>query len=447
MRLLTTGIAFALAGTTHAKVASEWLQSSHENGTSPPTGRVDRNQMILLSGQPDVYNESQPDNCPTIMIGGAVTDGDWHSGDGWKKLPDVSGFDLNRLVVDEDSNATMPYYVENSKDLTQVKRVLITIAGLWRDAWKYSNNMRNSLICAAGRESIDADMDRILIAAPQWLNEDDVDAGATEDSDIYFKSNNYNRGDAAIGPDDVDISSFEAMDKLVSHFWDQEIYPEMESIVIASHSLGGQMVQRYAMLRPTQPEDPYITYGIMNPGSYAWLTSDRPARDSNCTDTYDNWGYGIGTDDPSAFPAYVRDEVLANASAIRERYISRKIFYGFGTADDGHGDRHCEAKWQGDSHIERGRNFQAMLEALPGGMPATQSVSYIQNVSHEDYKMMVSEAMQRRMFLFDNDSATRTLTKDSESTAEPTSGAGRSMQTPQVGLGALMFFVLLGLYF
>ena len=65
--------------------------------------------------------------------------------------PVVAGFDLKRLVVDEDTNATLvreehsspetatwtdvwlkPYYVENTKDLTQITRVVITTAGIWR---------------------------------------------------------------------------------------------------------------------------------------------------------------------------------------------------------------------------------------------------------------------------------------------------------------------------
>lgn len=71
-------------------------------------------------------------------------------------------------------------------------------------------DMRNALVCAAGKDSVNADMDRVLVTAPQWLNEDDVDAGAGRSDDIYFESNDYQKGDAAVGPGDVNISSFEA---------------------------------------------------------------------------------------------------------------------------------------------------------------------------------------------------------------------------------------------
>ncbi len=70
--------------------------------------------------------------------------------------------------------------------------------------------MRNSLICAAGRETVNADMDSVLIAAPHWFNKQDVDAGAAQPSDLFFHESTYQRGNAAIGPGEVDISSYEA---------------------------------------------------------------------------------------------------------------------------------------------------------------------------------------------------------------------------------------------
>lgn len=113
--------------------------------------------------------------------------------------------------------------------------------------------MRNALVCAAGKDSVNADMDRVLVTTPQWLNEDDKDAGAASSDDIYFESSDYQKGSAAVGPGDVNMSSFEAyveyntlvvandlltycrMDKLVDTFWNKDVYPELETVVIASH--------------------------------------------------------------------------------------------------------------------------------------------------------------------------------------------------------------------
>ncbi|KAL4976250.1 hypothetical protein BDW66DRAFT_166667 [Aspergillus desertorum] len=349
-----------------ASVPPQYLQVDHKNGDPPPSGAVD-----------------DPADCPTIMISTATPGGD-HT-NGWKEIPIVAGFDLKRLV---------PYYVESTKDFTQIKRLVITTAGIWRNGWKYTNNMRNSLICAAGREGVNVDMNKILIAAPQWLNKEDVAAGAALPNDIYYHKNTYQRGGPAVGPGQVKISSFAVLDKFVATFWDRDIYPTLETIVIASH---------YAMLRPSHPEDSRITYGIMNPGSFAWLVSDRPVTPTNptCSDpsVYDAWYFGIGPGKPNRIPKYVRDEVLNNRGLVQERYTSRHVFYGFGLEDHGKGDTHCEAQLQGATHLERGQNFMRMLGDLPGGFPVNHSVDYIEGVSHLDYHMMVSEPMQRKMFL------------------------------------------------
>lgn len=126
----------------------------------------------------------------------------------------------------------------------------------------------------------------------------------------------------------------------------------------------------------------------MNPGSLAWLVPERPTQCEDCRDSFDAWPYGIGPGKPRAFPKYVRDEVLNNRSAIQQRYISRRVFYGFGTEDHGAGDTHCEAQWQGATRIERGRNFEKMLRDLYGGLPESHSVNYIEGLSHQDYYMV-----------------------------------------------------------
>ncbi|KAL4805379.1 hypothetical protein BDV18DRAFT_140789 [Aspergillus unguis] len=399
MRL--TFLALGLTALSHASVPSQYLQKNQPAGDAPPSGRVDNTQMAYHSGQRDVDGNIQPESCPTIMIGNAEPGGDNKTG--WQQIPEVTGFDLRRLIVDEERNATQPYYIENTKEPAEVKRVVITIAGLLRNGWGYANYVRNSLLCAGARENVDADVNSTMVVAPQWLNTDDTTAGAGTDDDIRFHKNTYQRGGPAVGPGDVKISSYEVMDQLVKTFFDKDVYPNLERVVIASHSLGAQMVHRYAMLRPTQPEDDKITFGVMNPGSYAWLVPERPVKISNssCSDPkdYDSWHYGIGPGKPTKFPKYVREEALNDREGIKERYLSRNIYYGYGTADTQRGDHHCEASLQGDSHLERGRNFIKMLEDLPGGFPENQSVHWVDGVGHEDYKMFHAENMQRRMFL------------------------------------------------
>ncbi|RDW90746.1 uncharacterized protein DSM5745_02521 [Aspergillus mulundensis] len=464
MRLTTALRLILLAATAHAKVASEWLQTNHKEGDPPPSGKVDNDQLVILSGSDnvsrgsDAVNEPQPSSCPTIMIGTAEPDGDMD--DGWKELPTVAGFDLTRLVVDDDANATLPYFLENTKDFSNIKRAVITIPGKARNSWQSANDMRNALVCAAGRESVNADMDAVLIAAPQWLSDKDVDAGAGASSDVWFDNSSYQQGAAAIGPGDVSISAYEAMDMLVNTFWNKDVYPALETVVVASHSLGAQMTQRYAMLRTPQPQDSNLSFGIMNPGSYAWPVSDRPDTDDSCENSYNSWPYGLDDNDTDAFPSYVTD-ALRNRSAIRERFFSKTIFYGYGLDDHGDGDTHCEAQWQGSTHLGRGRNFVDMLGDLEGGFPGLQEVEYVEGVAHEEYLMFVSEAVQRRIFLFDETAggtgnSTNSTGSDGDGDGDGDSdgsddgddngSAHQYVHMPGVLFGSLLVSVVAGLY-
>ncbi|KAL4820748.1 hypothetical protein BDW67DRAFT_180309 [Aspergillus spinulosporus] len=426
MRLSTVALALALAATAHAKVAAEWLQENHKAGDPPPTGEVDKHQTVVLSGTRDCNRPG-----PAVELSDHHDrDGRTGRGQGRRAERTVTGFDIARLVVDEEANATLPYFIENTKDLSNIKRAVITIAGARRNGWQYCNDMRNALVCAAGRESVNADMDRVIITAPEWLNEDYQSAGG-----------------AALGPGDVKISSFEALDKLVSSFWNTSVYPELETVVIASHSLGAQMTQRYALLCPAQPEDANISFGIMNPGSYVWPVSDRPEHDNDCEDTYNDWPYGIDDGQPDAFPEYVRDEVLASRSMVRELYFSRNIFCGFGLDDNDDGDGHCEAQWQGDSHLERGQNFERCCKTcLTGSRRLSLWIIFLESRMKITKWYFVSEPTQRKMFLFDTSNGTKDANEASDSDdSEPTSDASYQLVMPRFLLGSALLSIIVRL--
>jgi hypothetical protein len=46
---------------------------------------------------------------------------------------------------------------------------------------------------------------------------------------------------------------------------------------------------------------------------------------------------------------------------------------------------------QGTTHLERGQNFEAMLENMSGGMPSTQTIDYVEGVSHDGDAMILSD--------------------------------------------------------
>lgn len=46
----------------------------------------------------------------------------------------------------------------------------------------------------------------------------------------------------------TDISSYDVLDQIIQYFDNPALFPNMNQIVIAGHSLGGQTVQRYGEL-------------------------------------------------------------------------------------------------------------------------------------------------------------------------------------------------------
>jgi len=146
---------------------------------------------------------------------------------------------------------------------------------------------------------------------------------------------------------------------------DKMRFPALETIVVAGHSGGGQVVQRYALLTPRQD----IRFIIANPSSYAYLSPERPtaaggfaAPDNAAFPGYDNWKYGL-----QARPVYAAD---IPDLALEPRYIARDITYVLGQADcdPEHPalDRSRAAAAQGPNRLARGRGFFAYLQARHG---------------------------------------------------------------------------------
>ncbi|TRM70552.1 hypothetical protein BD626DRAFT_477840 [Schizophyllum amplum] len=406
-----------LATLTHA-IDPMWLQSSYSGGENPPgwqEGDSPGQTVFLTDGGSDVSGNYQLPSCPTILIGSAQVNGDPDSG--WQGLPTVVGMDLARFPLAGYGDAVLPYYIERGKNTMNIKRALVVQPGKSRDAWKYGNLARNSMICAAANDSAPVNMDEVLVTAPMWFSDADQAAGAVGETDVYFKSNRWYEGGMSRGPGDVEISSVTALDQFIGSFMNREVYPNLETVVVLGHSLGAQFAQRYALMRDAQDGDDRVRYWIGNPGSFAWLTTARPETiQSSCADSYNAWPYGGNATDPiRQFPSTFKDEFEGDWSGVVSRYLTRTLRHAQGEADDGPGDTHCEAQAQGSTHLERGQNFQSMLECMDRGRPGNIVFDYIPDTSHQDYPMMAHPLSQYRLFL-ETDTSTGDATVGDEAT-------------------------------
>lgn len=141
----------------------------------------------------------------------------------------------------------------------------------------------------AHSEGLVAHVDEVGVWAPGfWCNADEgvwpasetnSRKRATSDKQMVWHNNDWADGDGTIYPaSDKGISSFTALDDVVRYFGDRSVFPNMETIVLASHSEGAQMLHRYAQLGTQPSVKPEVHYYIGNPASWMYLDDRRPSK-------------------------------------------------------------------------------------------------------------------------------------------------------------------------
>lgn len=225
-------------------------------------------------------------------------------------------------------------------------------------------------------------------------------AGAAGPNDAYF--NIWSQGSEAAGPRGTRASAFAALDRMVNFFFDQQKFPNLGSVVIAGHSLGGAMTTRYAMLRkPNTQQDSYMHFVSGNPSAYVMGTDHAPVSwRGGCQDggSFTAWPYGLN----SNIPNYRSQEFQRDPSGAKQNTLN--TFYGrqvstmVGLSDLALGDHHAPAQCEGNSHLHRGRNYQKWIQGLPGNPATMHSFSYLPYTAHQDYKVYAHPETMTKVF-------------------------------------------------
>ncbi|KAH8832094.1 hypothetical protein DL96DRAFT_1589911 [Flagelloscypha sp. PMI_526] len=328
-----------------------------------------------------VHKNPQP-----VAVGDAAT--------GYSKLPRVVDYNIHlKFPLDKSKGIYTPLYQSTGKDQKKIKRAIIVMPGKLRDCWYYANNIQNALYIA--KKKLDVNPDEISLMAPCFMNEVDVGKAIPKDT-LVFDGTTWISGHDNAGPNNVKgFGSFSVLDSLVDYYMDKEAYPDLEQVVVAGHSAGGQTAQRYAALRTTEKNDDRLHYWVGNPGSLLWLTEDRPFRNMSC-DGVDTYKYGLS----DGIPAYALGDVNSlKRDGVVDRYLGRQVHYAWGTADLGNGDTRCQAMTQGRNHYQRGLLFVSQLKKM-GGIPKSQTVDYIHGVAHDCEDMFNSDEGLNKLFVY-----------------------------------------------
>ncbi|MBE0658214.1 MAG: alpha/beta fold hydrolase [Bryobacteraceae bacterium] len=244
----------------------------------------------------------------------------------------------------------------------EVRLAYIMVHGTNRNASEYFAWTLASTAAAAR-------LDSTAVAAPHFKARTSTGGDAVNEGELYWTNEGWKSGEAASNGSEF---SYDAMNAIVRAFADRTRFPNLEEIVVAGHSAGGQYVQRYAATNLIDPiANIKIRYVVANPSSYVYMNELRlspggacseeggctgrfiPYSDArNCT-TYDQYRYGL--DRLTGFAS------IAGASRIRTQFPARRVYYLVGELDtnvnDPSLDKSCPAQSQGPNRRERGVNF------------------------------------------------------------------------------------------
>jgi pimeloyl-ACP methyl ester carboxylesterase len=300
--------------------------------------------------------------------------------------------EVANLRISVGAQGTLPLYVTSdwSNPLPDITRAVLVLHGRLRNADVYFQSARTAQ-AAAG----DAGKATIMIV-PQFLAGVDVDAHNLSPDTLRWTLEGWEGGDAALAP--APASSFDALDAILARLADRRLFPNLKQVVVAGHSGGAQVVQRYAIAGKGElaltRQGIGVRYVVANPSSYAYFTDERPEPSiAAACPGYNHWKYGM-----EARPAYLADPPIA---ALEQAYVARRVIYLLGTLDTNPNhpalDKSCMAEAEGPYRYTRGHAYAAAMQARDAGTP-NHNVWDVQGVGHDGDKMLTSSCGLKALF-------------------------------------------------
>ncbi len=270
-----------------------------------------------------------------------------------------------------------------------ITRVFILIHGAGRNADDYFRTAMAAAFLAGA-------LDRTLVIAPRMAsNEGSGCRDPLAPGEISWPCGAWRSGGPS--PSHPQVTSFDFVDELVRAGARKDRFPNVQAIVVAGHSAGGQVVNRYAMAnRLHESLGVPVTYLVSNPSSYAWPAADRPTQAAwsltanppgyigetsaeapafrplgegrGCT-SYNEWPLGFRN--RSGYAAALTDEQL------RKQLADRPVTYLLGELDIlplGGFDGSCGAMAQGPTRLARGQAYAKYVNERMGGKHAVEVV-------------------------------------------------------------------------
>ncbi len=184
-----------------------------------------------------------------------------------------------------------------------------------------------------------------LVIAPFFMREQHLPSEFEENLLFWGVSPFWGSHQGRKGSTDnyVRISGYEVLDTFLEALADKSVFPNLNTIVVAGHSAGGQLVNRYAAsnrfdVTDVKPAGIHMRYIVMAPSSYLYFDGARAiagsqtefAIPSPAPQGYNDYGYGLNN-----LYSYLNE---TGQQTIRQQYANRFVFYLVGSEDDNTND-------------------------------------------------------------------------------------------------------------
>jgi pimeloyl-ACP methyl ester carboxylesterase len=298
---------------------------------------------------------------------------------------------------------------------SKVDMVVLVMHGAGRNADDYFCSMSAAV-------NLQNAYSNVMVVAPRFFAESDM-----RDSSSFMFWEDLSDGPWRYGADSLGptrISSYTALDKLVESV--REKFPRLGRMVMAGHSSGGQMVQRWALLTSTWFPG-QMKAVVANPSSYVYLSPLRffhggwTLPPTKYCPKYDQWEWGL--EPGGSLDVTYKEQQLTNASLAIERYGSRRVDYLIGGLDQcdvptpgwckSHGlETTCMDELQGSNRLERNTHYMGSLRRIGIWEHHTQRV--VEGVGHDHALMFQSTEGLKAVFDIhdDENSVFKTIPKN-----------------------------------
>lgn len=284
------------------------------------------------------------------------------------------------------------YSLDKKND--KIRRALVMVHGTNRNPDRYFATATAAAFLAGALEDA-------VVIAPRVASADGGCRDVLAENEVSWSCGGDSWRSGGVAASHKDLTSFDFMDAILKKLANKQMFPNMQAIVVAGHSAGGQFVARYEMANKVHETlGVPVSYVVANPSSYAWPDATRPlpvddaasanavlgwkeetphtrfsygafdAAAANCA-RYNKWPAGL-EDRTSGYTKGMSDEQL------KKQLVSRPTTFLLSQVDTlplGGFDSSCPAMAQGATRRARGEAYAKFVNDTMGAKHAVQIVS------------------------------------------------------------------------